>query len=1135
MDFGLFFFASTEDPRRRDKYRLVLDGARFADRHGFSSVWVPERHYSPFGGLYPNPAILHAALARETERIRLRAGSVVLPLHHVLRVAEEWSMVDNLSGGRVDVSVAPGWNPRDFVAFPERWDGRHAAMLEALEELRRLWRGETVPFSAGGEDGELRIYPTPIQDELPVWVTAARSRETFATAGRVGANVLTHLFDHGAEELGEKIAHYRSARAENGHAPETGRVTVMLHTFVGEDVETVRELVREPFCDYIRSLSGLLRVFAKSRGQAVDAGELSAAERDELVGFIFERYFVKRALFGTPESCGELVSRLAAAGVDEIACLLDYGVDEARMLASLPALDELRRRSEGLVPTVATVAVTGKAAGAAAEVVSPSETPDEISDETPDETPSPAAIRDRAAETWDGGELYDRLAARGVAWGAGLRRIERLWRRDGEALAEIVATTGPALLETAFQVLPAALPGDDDALLLPARLGRLDVNTGATVRFLHARTAGEGAEVRFLGADGELLGEIAGLELRRIEGIDGIEATRAASEDAAEAPAPAQRRALAALPPDARRTRLVEELSRRLADVLGLDPEQVDAAAPLHRLGVDSLMAVRLKNRIEAELGLRLSLVALLEGPSLESLAATFAAELEKNADGTAGGTGAADGAGAALPIPRAPEDADDHPASLAQRRLWFLEQFEDDPVYIIPAGLRLSGRLDPAALAAALAVVVERHEALRTVFSEVDGEPRQRILAAPESLVPPCLDLGALAPAAAEAELRRIAREDAERPFDLGRDLLLRPLLLRLGAEDWTLLLTMHHIGSDGWSVGILVREVAALYRARILGEKPALDELPIQYKDFARWQRETLDDGALEVSTDYWRRRFGGGVPDLGRLALEGQAPARPTPRGGRLEAALSPELTRRVAELAKEHGATLFMILLAAFEALLHLEGGGDDFAVGTDSAGRDRAEIEGLIGFFINMVPLRAEVAGDPTFAELLERVRRSTLEAFDHGDLPFERLVEAVQPERGRSGHSPLFRTVFVLQNVPAEVPEMPGLDLELWGFGHETVRFDLSLLVMERDAGPALTWTFRRDRFDAVAVESLSARYAALLEAAVERPERRLDELATWRRADKEERSRRRSGRRSGFKKARPAALAVGGTDEEGD
>jgi natural product biosynthesis luciferase-like monooxygenase protein len=357
MDFSLFYFASGEGAESGDKYRLLLEGARFADRHGFAAVWTPERHFHAFGGLYPNPAVTAAALASITERIQIRAGSVVLPLHHPIRVAEDWALVDNLSAGRVGIAVASGWQPNDFVLAPGNFADAKAVMLRDIDVVRRLWRGEVLEFPGPkGDAVAVRTLPRPVQSELPLWVTAAGNPETWRVAGEIGAGVLTHLLGQSVEELGDKVMAYREARRSAGHAGD-GHVALMLHTFVGDDDEGVRERVREPMKEYLGSSVSLIRDMASSipilRNVPSDSMKefdeafkrLAPEDVDAILEHSFERYYETSGLFGTPERCLAMIERLKATGIDEVACLLDFGVEAGAALAQLPLLDEVRRRA----------------------------------------------------------------------------------------------------------------------------------------------------------------------------------------------------------------------------------------------------------------------------------------------------------------------------------------------------------------------------------------------------------------------------------------------------------------------------------------------------------------------------------------------------------------------------------------------------------------------------------------------------------------------------------------------------------------------------------------------------------------------------------------------------------------------
>lgn len=337
IEFSLFYFSSNEAEFTDNKYELLKAGAKFADKHGFTAVWIPERHFHPFGGIYPNPSVLGAALTMVTERVRIRAGSVVLPLQNPIRIAEEWSVVDNLSGGRVDIAFARGWNPDDFVLSPQSYANRTEAMFSGIQTVRKLWRGESILLPNGvGEETEIKIYPLPKQSELPIWITCSGGNERFIEAGVFGANILTALLFQPIEELAEKIALYRDSLAKNGYDPEAGHVTLMLHTFVGEDMAVVRNKVRGPFTEYLKTSVDLWRRSSKS------LDDLTEKEREDLLAYAFERYFQTSALFGTPDTCLEMVTRLKEIGVNEIACLIDFGVDVDSVMSALHVLKRLK-------------------------------------------------------------------------------------------------------------------------------------------------------------------------------------------------------------------------------------------------------------------------------------------------------------------------------------------------------------------------------------------------------------------------------------------------------------------------------------------------------------------------------------------------------------------------------------------------------------------------------------------------------------------------------------------------------------------------------------------------------------------------------------------------------------------------
>jgi natural product biosynthesis luciferase-like monooxygenase protein len=344
VEFSLFYFAAdATDPAASHRYRLLLEGARFADRHGFTAVWTPERHFHGFGGLYPNPAVTGAAVAAVTDRLSIRAGSVVAPLHHPLRIAEEWAVVDNISGGRAAISLAAGWNQADFVLQPGTFAQRQQRLAETVGTLRKLWRGESLTGSyAPGQEADYQVFPRPVQPEIPLWITSGGTAETFRLAGRLRTGLLTHLVRQGLDDLAEKIGEYRKALAEAG-SPWPGHVTLMLHTYLDEDAASARECLREPLERYLMES---LDLFQSSVRRGAEGPDLTGTD-DRYVRFVlrqaFDRYLESGGLFGPVEQARRMVEKVRDAGVDEIACLIDFGIPHELVLAGLRHLDRLRQ------------------------------------------------------------------------------------------------------------------------------------------------------------------------------------------------------------------------------------------------------------------------------------------------------------------------------------------------------------------------------------------------------------------------------------------------------------------------------------------------------------------------------------------------------------------------------------------------------------------------------------------------------------------------------------------------------------------------------------------------------------------------------------------------------------------------
>ena len=534
---------------------------------------------------------------------------------------------------------------------------------------------------------------------------------------------------------------------------------------------------------------------------------------------------------------------------------------------------------------------------------------------------------------------------------------------------------------------------------------------------------------------------------------------------------------------------LVEIWGEVLGEAVGIHDDFFD-------LGGHSLLATRAISRIRQVLQTDLPLRSLFEAPTVAEMAETVESARRRQAPPPPMVSVARDGK----------EYGREWPLSFAQQRLWFLDQLEPGNVaYNVPSAFRLWGPLDVAVLNRCLVTIVHRHQALRTTFTTEDGEPRQRI-APPVSEPVPQVDLGALPEDRRLEEARALATADARRPFDLARGPLWRATLLRLNAEDHAVLLGLHHVIGDAWSMALLTQEVSALYGAFREGKSSPLADLPVQYADFALWQREWLRGDVLEAQLDFWREHLVG-APPLLELPTDRPRPVIQSFRGAVLPIALSPELSARLGSLARTHGATLFMLLLAAYQVLLARLGGRPDVVVGSPIAGRRQLEVEGLVGFFVNALALRGRLDGRTSFTDFLAQVREATLDAYSHQDLPFERLVDEVAPDRDLS-RTPIFQVTFTLENAARrqEVPHsLADLRMGRLGFTTTTVKFDLELALQEMDGQIFGDFTYSTDLFDATSIGRWARHLETLLETLVDAPEDAVLDAPWWSPAERQQ------------------------------
>jgi amino acid adenylation domain-containing protein/FkbM family methyltransferase len=561
------------------------------------------------------------------------------------------------------------------------------------------------------------------------------------------------------------------------------------------------------------------------------------------------------------------------------------------------------------------------------------------------------------------------------------------------------------------------------------------------------------------------------------------------------------------------RTPVEEVLAGIWSEVLGV--RELSVTANFFELGGHSLLATQVMSRVREALQVQLPVRSLFAQPTVRGLAAEIEAQLQ-----------AAEGV-MLPPIKRGLREGE-LPLSYAQQRLWFADQLmPGSALYNVAAAMRLSGPLNISALERTLREIIERHEVLRTSFPARQGEPVQ-VIAEQVEFELLVTDLSELGEAEREREARRLAEEEAQTPFDLAAGPLVRARLLRLGEAEHVALFTMHHIVSDGWSVGVLIKEVSQLYEAYSRGEESPLAELPIQYADYAVWQREWLTGEVLAKQLEYWREQLAG-APETLALPTDKPRPAVQSFCGGQQHFELSSELSEQLKELSRQESSSLFMTLLAAFQALLHYYSNQTDIVVGVDIANRHRVEVERLIGFFINILLMRTNLSGNPTFRELLTMVRETTLAAYAHQDLPFERLVEELQPERSLSG-MPLVQTMFSFHNAPQAELKLSDLTLRPFESDGNTAKRDLTLFMTDTDQGLRGTWNYNSNLFNASTIQHLSAQFELLLTKAVGEPDVRLSgilEILTEARRNQTamEKKERRDSRLSQFMSIAPHAV----------
>lgn len=1212
MQYSLFYWNVANDERdyNEDKYRLLMESAKYGDQHGFTAIWTPERHFHAFGGLFPNPSVTSAALATMTENIQLRAGSCVLPLHHPIRVVEEWSMVDNFSNGRVGLAMAAGWQPNDFVLMPQNHADAKNVMVEAIEQVKRLWRGEELEFPGPkGEPVKVRTLPRPIQEELPIWITVAGNPETFRIAGEIGANVLTHLLGQTVDKVGENLKIYREAYNAAGHQGR-GHVTLLLHTLVGTETMRVKEIAREPMKNYLKSAMFLVKAAAwqfpafktlsEETGQSLDEyfANISDEDMDALLEFAFERYFSTSGLFGTPGDCIRIVDQIKEIGVDEIGCLIDYGIDTDTVLQHLPYLNRLRQISgrrehrevtEDLsipeliekhsvthfqcTPSMASMLLTEPGAAFALKSLDCMMVGGEAL--------SPALAHD-LSKVLDGKLMNMYGPTETTIWST----TQEIVAGEELSIGSPISNTYIYVLDKNLQPVPVGVTGE-------LYIGGAGVTRGylhrpglTSERFIKNPFVNEEDEriyrtgdLVYFRSDGTLsysgrtdsqvkirghrieIGEIETLLSDHSAIREAVVAMREDSPgdqrlvaylvshtganvsadelkamlcgslpdymipanyvfmeefpltpnrkiDRNALPAPVKGSEVAAGKSEEPRNAVQQVVTSLWQKVLGLN--HVGIHDDFFESGGHSLLATQLIAQLRKLFKVDLPLHTIFDSPTIAAMSQQIISrektpgQVEQIAEASKQSQvydevrkGEGKGAGnkrnevvVDKNLAITPDPKSDAPVlSFGQERLWFLDKLEPGSQYNDAFALHIQGRLDSKALEKSVNRIVSRHEILRTVYRSHDGSAYQLIL--PDLTLK--LNIQDLREGGEAETLEQRIVQDIARPIDLAEGPVLRTSLFRLGEEEYVFLLVIHQICNDSWSLGVFVDELWKIYAAYSLGNEPDLSELSIQYSDYAQWQREKLGSEVIDEELNYWKEKLAGELPVVD-LHADYPRPAFQSFEGSREFFEIPNELVIRLKKFSAESVCTPFITLLTVFKILISRYSGQTDVIVGTPIANREQEETAPLIGMFINNLVLRTDVSGNPTFGELLQRTLKTTLGAFDHANVPFERLVEELHPERDLS-RTPLFQIMFDYHNTPMQLPKMADLDVGLYDIDSKMSRFDLTLELAEVSGRIRGYLEYNTRLFASARVQRMAKHFLNLLKSALSRPDQPISDL----------------------------------------
>lgn len=1149
MDFGLFYFGNhNADGKSGDinKYDLLLKGAKYADENGFNAVWTPERHFGAFGGLYPNPVVTSAALSSITSQVKLRTGSCVLPLHHPIRVAEDWAIIDNLSNGRVELSFATGWNKNDFTIAPENFVNRREVLLEKLAIVKRLWQGEKVTFSGvDGTDVQIATLPRPIQSELPVWFTVGFNPESFRQAGENGAHILTHLLGQSVEELAERIKIYHDGLVNAGYDKSKFKIALMLHTFVSHCSEYSLSQVEAPFKRYLASSVDLLRQLKLDN---VDT--INDSDQEALLEFAFQKYYYSSGLFGTPQSCLKMIDMLKGIGVTEIACLIDFGIREEVVLENLKHLNQLKElanqsNKESSFPAdlINKYQVTHlQCTPSLAKLIFNREEQAKLSSLTTvllgGEALPPNLMHD--IHCFTNASLYNMYGpTEATIWATSANLMRGSQQITiGNGLPNIsLYVLNPKLERCAIGVIGELFIGG--ACLARGYFHREELTSNRFINNPYYTANAKPNQSTRIYRTGDLVRILDNGQLEYIGRNDFQVKVNGHRIEIGEIEYnislhPKIKQALVCI--KQRDTNLDtmsyiaayyiadeyigdDELNSFLSNNL---PEYMLPEVYVHIMHIpltangkvdyrslpDPTSHIKLleqyvapRNQLEESLCsvwcelLKLERVSIndnffkIGGNSILAIQAAHKMSNAMNKNITLAMLFKYKTIEQIL-LNMAMGNAESIPVtymdfptlSFSQERMWFIHKYADKDFAYNHPFILRLKNNTNKEQFKDTLLQLVERHQILRTVIRQNANGNFYQLVKSNDFIINELNLSS-------TQLAKFLQEMVYYNFDLEQEIPFKVWWLNLDNSDTIIALNMHHIAVDGWSLQVFFNELVKLY---ITADYSILAPINIQYKDFAIWQRQYLSVEKLSAQQKYWYDKLQGFAPL--ELYPDKSRPSQIDYYGNDIGYGLSLELSRKLRQLAKSNEVTLYTVLLTGFNLLLNQYTNQNDIVIGSPVANRHYKDIENLVGFFVNTLVIRNQIESSQTIKEFMEQVYSGLLEAQSNQDYPFEKLINDLNIAKDPS-RNPIFQIVFGVQASSINIDHQEIFDFIPYTDYYKVAKFDLSLFVDDSGDQLICNVNYATSLYNVESIHLLIMRYESMLELMCQNFKTRIEDI----------------------------------------